>query len=137
MLIQRFDGVDLPTDNEFDERFDVRLSDEVAILSNNDESNRRFARFGNPVDGCGQQCREIAKLDKTPLPPPRASNQIGYPRHALPFAEREQVVGESFVLAGPRYRGVLPALARLALRRQLPCLAQLRANPVFVPRLGT
>ena len=134
--IQRFDRLGLPADNELDEGLDVRLLDQIAILGDRDQADGGFARFGHPVDGCGRQRSGVSRPGNAPLPPSRRSNQAGNPRHALPFAEREQVVGEIVVASRSRTRAALLALSRLPLRRQVPCASQLSENAILIPSIG-
>ena len=108
----------------------------AAILGDRGLPGNWFARFRNPVDGCDQQRSVVSRPGNAPLPPSRRSNQAGNPRHSLPFAEREQVVGEIVVASRSGPRGALLALSRLALRRQGPCASQLSENPILIPSIG-
>ena len=133
---QRFDRLGLPADNELDKGLDVRLLDQIATLGDRDLPGNWFPRFRNPVDGCDRQRSGVSRPGNAPLPPPGRPNQAGNPRHSLPFAEREQVVGEIVVASRSGPRGSLLALSRLALRRQGPCASQLSENPILIPSIG-
>ena len=72
----------------------------------------------------------------TPGRPSRRPNHFGNSRHALPFAEREQVVGEGFLASRPEDGAALHALPVLRLRGQGPRVTPLSENPILIPSIG-
>ena len=121
---RRFDRLGLPADDEFGEGFDVRLWTRSQSWVT---ATRRTIDSPVPAPGrrYGRQRFVVSRPGDAPLPPSRRPNQVGNLRHALSFAEREQVVGEVFAASRPRRWGCAPYPVALPFRGQRPRASQL------------